>query len=462
MAQDVGLDTVEAQGPWRSGVRRSLTRRLLGLLPLVLAIVGTFVIHDAMDGGRQTGGDSLWNTYLSYSLLDEGDLDLDEWATIRETYQFNSELREGTWVSTFPLGTGIVSTPFVGAMAAYDSLSGGDFVVALQDPFPPAEIETTIASMWVGLTAGMLMYLSRPIVGTGAAAAAVGLFSFGTSAISSASRALWTHGPAMAVLTLSLIILQWVRHRSASQVGVSLRSTWPVALLGPLAVVGWVIRPTTAIGVGMALAMAALRHRAAAALGLLVAVPAAVLYLIVSRDLYVTWQGPYYNTERVQGASTWLEALAGNLMSPGRGLLVWSPIFLLVVASIPRMKPGARSADADVLRCAGATIVVHYAVVSRLDPWWAGWSVGPRLLTDVAPHLVLLAVVGGLALFRRARRTGDRLILVLAMSVLTSISVYANCRAALDDGPVEWHVDPVPIEEDPARLWDYGDIPFLR
>ena len=66
-------------------------------------------------------------------------------------------------------------------------------------------VEVAIASTLVALTAMLLFFTARLYLGAAGSIALALLFAFGTSAWSTASRALWQHAPAMLMLTAALL-----------------------------------------------------------------------------------------------------------------------------------------------------------------------------------------------------------------------------------------------------------------
>lgn len=76
------------------------------------------------------------------------------------------------------------------------------------------------------------------------------------------------------------------------------------------------------------------------------------------------------------------ESIVGLLVSPGRGLLVFTPIALLAGWALIR---AARSAS--MARGLSAAALAHFLFISSWNEWHGGESFGPRLLTDMLPLL---------------------------------------------------------------------------
>ena len=95
----------------------------------------------------------------------------------------------------------------------------------------------------------------------------------------------------------------------------------------------------------------------------------------------------------------WREALPGLLISPGKGLLLFSPVVILGLLS---WWPFARRHPRLAL-LAGFLAVEHIAFYARVPQWDAGTSWGPRYLDFIVPLLVL-PVAAGLDWFRAQGR----------------------------------------------------------
>jgi hypothetical protein len=83
--------------------------------------------------------------------------------------------------------------------------------------------------------------------------------------------------------------------------------------------------------------------------------------------------------------------LYGTLLSPSRGLLVFSPFLVLPLLGSLRFW-----GSLEDRRLAGAVLLflaLHLLGLVSTGAWWGGYAFGPRLLTEVIPGLVLLTVL---------------------------------------------------------------------
>jgi hypothetical protein len=415
----------------------------------------TFIGHDVASSSH-AGGDSLWTTYQSLSLLEDQTVTLSKWEDVLNpsSPHHMSTNEEGDPVSNFPWGTAVVAAPIVAVLAVQAALDGRSLEDELRSllpiDVPPHELENTVASVLVALTAGLLYLIARGELRSPVAAGVVALtFAFATSAFSTASRALWSHTPAMLLITGEVALLVRARARPGLP-----RRDGLVPLLGPLFVLAYAVRPTTAV-VSVALTgVVAVAHRRRLLLLIAGGAVAGVVFVAVNLATYQQFQPFYYDRARLTASGTFLEALAGNLISPQRGLLVWSPIVVLAGAGVVI---AWRHRTLDVLTVGlVAAVVLYWLVISTLDPWWAGFSTGPRLFTDVVPVLAVLALPAVDALRR------SWWLPRLGVAALLAFSLFTNQRGATRFETQLWNPTPVDVHQDPSRVWDWDDLQFLR
>ena len=85
--------------------------------------------------------------------------------------------------------------------------------------------------------------------------------------------------------------------------------------------------------------------------------------------------------------STFQDALLGNLISPSRGIFVYSPVLVLAISGFAL---AIKIREGRALHLAfGLIVVMHWIAVSHFNMWWAGHSFGPRIMTNVVPLSLL-------------------------------------------------------------------------
>ncbi|MCX4244819.1 hypothetical protein [Paraliomyxa miuraensis] len=80
-----------------------------------------------------------------------------------------------------------------------------------------------------------------------------------------------------------------------------------------------------------------------------------------------------------------LPGLVGQLVGPGRSILLYSPALIVGLWGWRRALTRRRAAALMVL----AVFVARWIFVSTRSDWWGGWGIGPRYLVPVIPLLML-------------------------------------------------------------------------
>ena len=431
-------------------MRRVLVGCLVGLT--------VFVVHCR---GTLTCFDSMWSVPTAISIWDHGDANLDEYRAALEARQYVfTEAHRRHVYTQFPIGTSLLIAPTIPVLRSLASIALSNNparlskLEALQDasrcnPIPGEPIvrlhsltELVLASVIVSLTT-IVIFTIATIEGLGLAGAVVvaGIFAFGTSAWSMASRSLWQHGPSM--LMLSLALLTQITGRALPLGG---------ALLG----FSYVIRPTNAIPVTMA-TLWALITRGRRAIGFCAGV-AVVLgtFFMVNEQVYRAWLPPYYQAGRLGSPTFWV-ALAGDVISPGRGLFVFSPVLAFALFGIALKRRAGRLGwlDASLI----ASILLHWIAIAAFPHWWAGYSYGPRFFADMLPYFVyfVIPVVRWLGETSGARARA----VATAFALATAFSVFVHAEGALTFRSIMWNHLPRSVDSYPERLWDWRDPQFL-
>ncbi len=418
----------------------------------------------------KTAFDSHWSIPVAVSLLREGNIDLDEYALTAAMTPHGVHTQNGHLYNDFPIGASLLELPCLVAFDQFVRLAAplvandvrltakvhewerGLWSVGVVDLDFYATVEMVIASLFVGLTTALLFLAFAQAASGRSALIAALTFAFATSAWSTASRAMWQHVPSLLCTSIALWALLRAAHRPTA---------WPwLSAAGAALTFGYVSRPTNAWAAALLGLYVLVRHRrqvpAFAAGVLLVALP----FFAQSLFTYGTLLPLYHQPQRlaVLGNPTFLEALAGNLISPSRGLLTTTPILALAAVGVA-IKWRARTLTL-LDGVFGAIVALHWLSISAFPHWWAGHSYGPRFFTDVLPYLVyfllpVLEAIPTLTPTRRALATAGAVLLL-------SVSAGVHARGATADPPWRWNDGPPNVDEAPGRVWDWRDIQALR
>ena len=78
--------------------------------------------------------------------------------------------------------------------------------------------------------------------------------------------------------------------------------------------------------------------------------------------------------------------LVGLLISPSRGLFVFSPVLLFALPGMSRCLRAPTEPSLRLMTLAGLSTYFLYGFIAT---WWGGWVYGPRYMTDLIPFFAL-------------------------------------------------------------------------
>ena len=359
----------------------------------------------------------------------------------------------------YPHGSSLLSLPLVAVLRA-----SGEYVVSKAVNYyaiREAQEQHVIAAFLMAILACVFLRTAEIMLpASWSLVVALGA-SFGTQIWSTASRLLWSH--TWEILLLGAVVLELL---SAEEKPRRLHMVWLASL------VSWMffVRPTGAVVVVGVTIYIFLYHPRDCLPYLLAGLAWLAGFITYSWLTFGQIVPGYYHNRSFQSPAHFLTALAGNLVSPSRGLLVFVPELLFVmfiVARYWRHLPHRRLAVLAI-----AVSCAHMLILCFDEKWWGGWSYGPRLSTDVIPWFVLLATLSlrsfrdDIACASVGERQGkvrfrprDRGLVALAC-VLLALGVAINARGALSWETALWNGRPN-IDLYPERLWDWRSPQFL-
>jgi hypothetical protein len=280
--------------------------------------------------------------------------------------------------------------------------------------------------------------------------------ALGTQVWSTASRALWSE--TWGIFLIGIVVLILLAH----EVG---RRTIKPILLASLLAWSYFVRPTFSVPIIAITIYILIFHRrlflpyAAAGLAWLGG------FVAYSWLIYHQLLPSYYLVYQHFGTTTLWIALAGNLISPSRGLFVFVPILFFVGYLLIRYWVNVPLKRLAVLSI--VIVLVHLIVVSAHSPWYGGHCFGPRYSTGLVPWFYLLAVLAvtgwrswsekhslNLPAFRH------RLEAVLGGALLL-VSLTINGLGATSHATWLWNSRPINVDQQPDRVWDWRHPQFL-
>ncbi len=325
-------------------------------------------------------------------------------------------------------------------------------LIDLQAPLAPALISVLTASVLVSLAVTLAFLWARQVLPRGRALLLAAGLGLGTGFWSTASQTLWQTETAVFGLALAVLCFaapgERITGRGAIAIGVG---------LGLAGATRPQLAPVVAIILAGTWVRSAPRHALAATAlvaGFVAAVcaanlewfgnPLGALPLLQETNSLVHRTGASFSLQ--------LEGFLGLLVSPSRGLLIFSPVVLVAAAGVPQaFAAGWRSP----LPWCVLALAAQYALYGSYAVWWGGHTYGPRYLVDILPVAVPLAAA---AMVPSRHGRGAK----LTAAALLAWSIAVAATGAFCYPYDEWNVDPSDVDRNHARLWSVTDNQIAR
>ncbi|HEY5984218.1 MAG TPA: hypothetical protein VIU38_12175 [Anaerolineales bacterium] len=432
------------ESPASANIRKGEWLLIAGLM------IVTLVVHAASPVTTST--DSAWTFHLAASILREGNVNLDEYRPLMDL-ALDYRLRSiGSHIYYYyPAATPLLVAPAVLLANALLPLRGSADLYTYLDSHAPddrtARLEKLVASAIVAFAA-VLMYLVARQFGSRASSLLIAfIFAFGTSMWSTASRALWQHGPSVLLALVALYLTLAVPGRA-----------WSIFTAGLVLAFAYLVRPTNSLSFaffGLYYLLNQRRRFWAFLLGgLVVLVPYVAANLAAYGNIFPPYS--YQLFERLATPPVFAEALAGTLVSPNRGLFIFTPVFLFSVYGAVLAVRDSGLVQQNLNLYLLAIVTAHWITTSLFEDWGGAWSIGPRYFVDIIPYLVflLLPVIASPAI----RQSAWKFVFIATIG----IGVVIQLRCAVSPYPFLWNGKPQALVEAPERKWDWTDLQFLR
>jgi hypothetical protein len=389
----------------------------------------------ALDGYALPPGEPVWfGVYFKYGNI----------------YQL--EVVNGHIYYYFPPGSSLLSIPFVVVMNSFGiSATSAD---GAYNPRGEATIEAIISALLMAGLAAIFFYLARMVLPTSWSMIVALGGVLGTQVWSTASRSLWTD--TWGSFLLGFVVLMLL---GAATDRIRLKPILLATLLSWM----YIVRPTFAVHIIAITIYVFLFYRSIFLRYVMAGAVWCAAFVLYSWRLFGHVLPSYYRASRLQFGVFWT-ALAGNLISPGRGLLVYVPVLLFIGYLLVRYRRQIVYPRLVVLSL--AVVVAHVAIISCFVHWWGGHSFGARFSTGLVPWFALLAILGVQAMLKaRATsvpgKTFGRKLELLTGAVLLFLSATINGLGATAQATWLWNMRPLNIDEHPERNWDWRQPQFL-
>nr|WP_298165448.1 hypothetical protein [uncultured Pseudomonas sp.] len=417
------------------------------LAALIVTVIATQETYNTRSDPRGT-------LLVSQALAQHGTLKLDVYGKpLLDSYGYVIQRKAGHFYHYFPLGTALLSAPFVAVANAL----GFDMT---RDEHLVQMALTALAAL---LIAFILYRTARLYLPRTPSLLLTGLCWFGSSLASTVGTALWSHDYALVFSSAAIFLLlsRPVQTLGSATQAIAQQpvSRRPPELLRPLLIgaclfLAYLCRPTLALLAPFLLLYYFIQDRkssllAALTLGLLL-----LAFMGWSIGEFAQILPDYYLPKRLEGGE-FATALYANLLSPARGLLIFSP-FIAVSLLLTLVLAVRNKALLSLSLISLAWPTAHLLSISQFPHWWAGWSFGPRLLVDALPGLYV-GLFSALGALRQRRRLAYAALLGSGLLAIP-INTY---QALFNPYGMHWNVEPN-VDLYPEYLFDWRYPQFLH
>lgn len=402
---------------------------------IIFLIIVLAVLVDGFATVPTTGGDTYGTILVADSLFRFASLSLEHYS--KETLElFGSRIEStnGLPFYYFPLGSSLLSLPLVGLadVFGFDVIAGDSLLQRIMAAVSSALTLLLMLRIGVKLRTDWSWWLVPC------------LFWFGTALSTATGTALESHNFAIVFALIAIDIVLGMGNR---------RSFGIWGIIGIALFLSYLTRPTFAIFTVYLLLWTFTLSRTVAIKSALVVAVLLGVFVLTSMKVYGQILPDYYLPKRLAGGET-LWALIGNLISPARGLLVYSS-FIAIAWLFP--KSGSILQGSGWIMLCVIWPLTHLLIISRFPHWWGGHSYGPRLMIDCLPGLFLLTLSYWPSLaYVKCYKVRS---LVLFFGAL--LSLYVNFwQGMFNIYTAHWSNAP-DIDRYPEYLFDWRYPPFL-
>lgn len=406
-----------------------------------------FIIY-TLNSNPVIRGDTAPARLLPFAILSGRGIYLDDFVRFFPGDPFFFQKYQGHTISSYPILAGLVAVPLYAPVYLYLRLTGNDSPITLFRYAGMLEklSASTIAAGSVVLFFTLLYLLTKKKITSFLWALVFGL---ATPTYSISSQYLWQHGVANLFLLGSLISLVRAQRGREDRV-------W-FGLLSIVCAILTVFARQTFIIYLILLTIFFLRSQTKYHWQYLVISLVGIIgFLLFNHTLYGSWFGTKSTPVSDFSATGFINGLLGLLASPSRGMLFYTPFFLIAFF-LPLFKNRLEKIakiEREILGLGYLFLVAIMMIYSSYQIWWGGWNWGDRYMTDGAVFFVLIISY----LYGSVKQVFFRaiiIILIIYSFVTEFIGVWYYPRGLWDNYPVD-------VTSQESRLWDFTDTPINR
>jgi len=324
-------------------------------------------------------GDTMPAAYLPLSIIYYHDLFLEHFftnpQTVSDAYAFTTV--NGHLMSIFPIVIPVLITPVVflctGGMTPDQAVLNLGFIARM--------ISAGIAALAVStFYLVVIRFVPRKT-----AIISTLIFAFATSTWSIGSQALWQHG--MIELLLLLILYAIIRNEEHPS------PAWFI-IAGILSGLLVFCRPPDALLLIPVLGYVVLMNRKYLVHYCIPAVLSGLPFLAYNWYFFGNVFGGYVqNLDKFDLSIHAISNYAGLLLSPNKGLFIFSPVLILAIFGYFRLGAPEDNRITRIFQWFGPVLILETIVYCFFSDWGGGYSYGPRYMTGLLPLLCIYVAI---------------------------------------------------------------------
>lgn len=421
-----------------------------------------------INGRTISSGDSIPNTVLIFNLLENHTFNLDafreSYFVERGVYYSFVESPNGHLTSVYPIGVALLTSPLYVIFYIYLKI----FHISINFTHESFEVyrvmfEKIAAAITTAISVVFFYWASSFKFKKSVALFSTFIFAFATNTWIISSQGLWQHG--LSNLSVTIIIFCLIKanytNRKNSKIII-------LTIVGIFCGLLPIIRPTSTLFLIATLLYSLAIYRAYSIfliLGMVSAIPGFLWNYYYFGNFvggYSSISTPLYSFT----LKTFVEASLGTLISPSRGLFIFSPIILYSFFGAYKVfKLRAYKDEKLVGSMSFAALGLFFSYCFYIF-WWAGYCYGPRFMTDILPVTCYLInyyiddLSNPLNLFQNQGFIDKSKKLLFLLIVM--ISFFVQIVGAFGEKGLYWSISPLKLEQYPSRLWHVKDNQIER
>lgn len=411
----------------------------------------TFLIFN-LNMNSLGSGDTIPTKLLPLNILSGNGLYFDNYVdflknkydTIYYFQQFN-----GHYVSTYPIFTGLIILPIYLPFFIYQNYIGIIDVNSLYNI--SSGFQKIAASLLASFSVVLFFMLIKKISNNYKTAFLFALiFAFGTQTFSISSQALWQHGTANFFMIASQLFLIEALQQDSSRN----KFFYVFSLIS--AIFSFWSRPNFLLFLVIIYIYTYLRESRKRLLFSIISFIGVILLLGYNFYFFNSSFGGYGVHTATFNVDLIINNLTGLIFSPARGIIFYTPIFILSFLSIYFLKQiNKLSIKLKIIFYINFIYFVLGLILNSFwGGWWGGHSWGDRLLTDIAVSAIILLYFFYINIQNH--------VLKLIFYLFIIYSVFIQSIGVCCYSSSEWDAYPKNVDFNNSRLWDFVDNPILR